>query len=124
MVTMTVSEGKTFSFYGNRNSCKPESILDNRNCNYLRLIAHMANKDLGDPKLELIPIVKNFSDIFPEDLSGLPPECEVEFSIDIYPGTSPISIPPHRMAPAELKELKIQLQELERKGFIRPSTSP
>ncbi|XP_016648315.1 PREDICTED: uncharacterized protein LOC103327202 [Prunus mume] len=124
MVTMTVNEGETFSFYGNKNSCKPESILDNRNCNYLRLIAHMANKDLGDPKLELIPIVKNFSYIFPEDLSGLPPEREVEFPIDIYPGTSPISIPPHRMAPAELKELKIQLQELERKGFIRPSTSP
>ncbi|CAL9025414.1 unnamed protein product [Prunus brigantina] len=124
MVNMTVSEGKTFSFYGNRNSCKPESILDNRNCNYLRLIPHMAKKDLGDPKLELIPIVKNFSDVFPEELFGLPPEREVEFSIDIYPSTSPISIPPHRMAPAKLKELKTQFQELERKGFIRPSTSP
>ena len=54
IVTMTASEGKTFSFYGNTNTCKPKSILDNRNCNYLRLIAHMATKDLGDPKLELI----------------------------------------------------------------------
>ncbi|CAL2256294.1 unnamed protein product [Prunus armeniaca] len=115
MVTMTLSEGKTFSFYGKRNNCKLESILDNRNCNYLRLIAHMANKDLDDPKLELIPIVKNFNDVFLEELSGLPPEHEVEFYIDIYLGTSHISIPPHQMAPAELKEVETQLQELERK---------
>ncbi|CAL9019226.1 unnamed protein product [Prunus brigantina] len=121
---MNLLKGKTFSFYGNRNTCKPKSILDSRNCNYLRLIAHMANKDMGDLKLELIPIVKNSSDVFLEELSGLPQEREVEFSIDIYPGTSHISIPPHRMAPAELKELKTQFQELERKGFIRPSTSP
>ncbi|CAB4278758.1 unnamed protein product [Prunus armeniaca] len=88
------------------------------------LIAHMANKDLDYPKLELIPIVKNFNDVFLEELSGLPPEHEVEFSIDIYLGTSHISIPPHQMAPAELKEVETQLQELERKGFICPSTSP
>ncbi|CAL2257126.1 unnamed protein product [Prunus armeniaca] len=58
------------------------------------------------------------------ELLGLPPEREVEFAIEIYPSTTPISIPPHRMAPAELKELKIQLQELQAKGYIRPSTSP
>ena len=61
---------------------------------------------------------------FPDDIAGLPPEREVEFTIDLIPGTEPISIPPYRMAPAELRELKAQLEELLSKGFIRPSISP
>ena len=55
---------------------------------------------------------------------GLPPHRDVDFVIELYPGTSPISMTPHRMAPIELQELKVQLQELLDKGFIRPSTSP
>ena len=61
---------------------------------------------------------------FPDDIAGLPPEREVEFTIDLIPGTKPISIPPYRMAPVELRELKAQLEELLSKGFIRPSISP
>ena len=61
---------------------------------------------------------------FPDDIAGLPLEREVEFTIDLIPGTEPISIPPYRMAPAELRELKAQLEELLSKGFIRPSISP
>ncbi|CAN6477769.1 unnamed protein product [Victoria cruziana] len=71
-----------------------------------------------------IPVVKYFVDVFPDDLSGLPPEREVEFRIELIPETSPISKAPYRMAPAELEELKKQLQELTNKGFIRPSVSP
>ncbi|KAG8472758.1 hypothetical protein CXB51_034674 [Gossypium anomalum] len=63
-------------------------------------------------------------DVFPEELSGLSPVREVEFGIDLIPGIAPISISPYRMAPAELKELKSQLQELTDKGFVRPSFSP
>ena len=55
---------------------------------------------------------------------GLPPEREIEFCIDVVPGTDPISMPPYRMTPAELKELNEQLKELLNQGFIRPSTSP
>ena len=73
---------------------------------------------------EFSPVVCDFIDVFPEDLPGLPPIREIEFTIDLVPGTSPISIPPYRMAPAELKELKTQLEELQDKGFIRPSASP
>ncbi|KAL4295400.1 hypothetical protein GQ457_12G029270 [Hibiscus cannabinus] len=62
--------------------------------------------------------------IFGTELPGLPPKREVEFGIDIQPGTNPVSITPYRMAPIELKELKNQLEELQNKGFIRPSTSP
>ena len=61
---------------------------------------------------------------FPNDIAGLPPEREVESTIDLIPVTEPISIPPYRMAPAELRELKAQLEELLSKGFIRPSISP
>ena len=74
--------------------------------------------------LEDIPIVKEFPDVFPDDISGLPPDREIEFVIELLPGTEPISIPPYKMAQTELKELKAQLEELLNKGFIRPSTSP
>ena len=74
--------------------------------------------------LDEIPVVREFPDVFPDDIAGLPPEREVEFTIDLIPGTEPISIPPYRMAPAELRELKAQLEELLSKGFIRPSISP
>ena len=75
-------------------------------------------------RLEDIPVVKEFLDVFPDDISGLPPDREVEFTIDLIPSTEPISIPPYRMAPAELRELKAQLEELLSKGFIQPSISP
>ena len=74
--------------------------------------------------LDEIPVVREFPDVFPDDITGLPPEREVEFTIDLIPGTEPISIPPYRMAPAELWELKAQLEELLSKGFIQPSISP
>ena len=57
-------------------------------------------------------------DVFPEDLPGLPPEREIEFDIDLIPGTTPISKQPYRMAPTEMEELKKQIEELQEKGFI------
>ena len=75
-------------------------------------------------KVQDIPMVSEFSDVFLEDLPRLTPQWEVDFSIELLPNTSPISKAPYRMALAELKELKIQLQELLDKGFIRPSVSP
>ena len=68
--------------------------------------------------------MRDFLDVFPDDLLGLPPEREIDFPIDLVSGTAPISLPPYRMAPIELKELKTQLQELVDEGFIRPSISP
>ena len=74
--------------------------------------------------LKDLPVVNEFNDVFPKDLPGLPPKREIEFEIELLPGTGPRSQAPYRMAPAELKELKVQLQELLDKGFIRPSFSP
>ncbi|WVZ83986.1 hypothetical protein U9M48_031072 [Paspalum notatum var. saurae] len=75
-------------------------------------------------EIKKIPVVCDFPDVFPEELPGLPPDRDVEFRIDLVPGTAPVSKRPYRMAPDELKELKIQLQEQLDKGFIRPSSSP
>ena len=87
-------------------------------------LAFVVDRRQEGTRLEDIPIVKEFPDVFPDDISGLPPDREVEFTIDLIPGTEPISIPPYRMAPTELRELKAQLEELLSKGFIRPSISP
>src|SRR5699024_9866772 len=76
------------------------------------------------PEIQYIPIVCEFPDVFPEDLSGLPPERDVEFVIELEPGTAPVSRRSYRMPPNELAALKTQLQDLLEKGFIRPSSSP
>ena len=73
---------------------------------------------------EDIPVVREYLSVFSNDLPGLPPDREIEFCIELIPGTAPISRAPYRLAPAELKELKAQLEELIEKGLIRPSHSP
>ena len=87
-------------------------------------LAFIVDRRQEGTQLEDIPIVKEFPDVFPDDISGLPPDRDVEFTIDLIPGTELISIPPYRMAPVELRELKAQLEELLSKGFIRSSISP
>ncbi|XP_070004536.1 uncharacterized protein [Nicotiana sylvestris] len=73
---------------------------------------------------ESVPVVNEFLEVFPDELPGIPPYREIDFGIDVLPDTQPISIPPYRIAPAELRELKEQLKDLLEKGFIRPSVSP
>jgi hypothetical protein len=74
--------------------------------------------------LDEIPVVCEYPDVFPDELPGMPPDRDVEFVIELQPGTAPISKRPYRMPPKELAELKTQLQELLDKGYIRPSSSP
>ena len=76
-------------------------------------------QDLGLPR-----VVCEYEDVFPDELSGLPLQRDVDFCIELHPGTLSISMTPHRMVPVELQELKVKIQELLDKGFIRPSTSP
>ncbi|GKF45083.1 putative reverse transcriptase domain-containing protein, partial [Tanacetum coccineum] len=75
-------------------------------------------------QLQDVLIVKNFPEVFLEDLPGLPHTRQVEFHIDLVPGVAPIARAPYRLAPSEMKELADQLQELSDKGFIKPSSSP
>jgi hypothetical protein len=83
------------------------------------LVHHTAAQNLED-----IPVACEFPDIFPEDLSGIPPDRNVEFIIELQPGTAPISRRPYKMTPKKLAELKVQLKELLDKGYIHPSSSP
>ena len=75
-------------------------------------------------RLEDISIVREFSDVFLEDLPGIPSNTEIDFHIELARGTESISKAPYMMAPLELKELKVQMEELVSKGFVRLSTSP
>ena len=76
------------------------------------------------PDLNLPRVVYEYEDVFPDELPRLPPQRVVDYGIELHLGTFPISMTPHRIPPVELRELRVQLQELLDKGFIRLSTSP
>lgn len=80
-------------------------------------------KEKQSPKLEEIQVVSDFAEVFPEDIPRLPPSHDVNFTIEVILGTSPISKTLYIMAPLKMTELKKQLIELLEKGFIRPSSS-
>ncbi|GJZ47607.1 hypothetical protein Tco_0601439 [Tanacetum coccineum] len=91
-------------------------------------LVHVTAKEVEDKsetkRLEDVPIVRDLTEVFPEDLPGLPPTRRVEFQIDLVPGAAPVKWAPYRLVPSEMKELSEQLKELSDKGFIRPSSSP
>nr|ABA98151.1 retrotransposon protein, putative, Ty3-gypsy subclass [Oryza sativa Japonica Group] len=103
-VTLTSSNGETVSFFVS--SPKYHGVI------------------LNQVALQEIPIVQDYPDVFPEDLPGMPPKRDIEFRIDLVPGTNPIHKRPYRMAANELAEVKRQVDDLLQKGYIRPSTSP
>ena len=88
------------------------------------LASKLTIEDEARQNLSLPRVVCEYEDVFPDELPGLPSHRDVDFVIDLHPGMSPISMTPHRMTPVELQELKVQIQELLDKGFIRPSTLP
>ena len=102
----------------------PKTVHESRWSGHLiSWLASLTIKDEGRRDLSLPQVVCEYEDVFPDELPGLPPYRDVDFVIELHPGTSPISMTPHRMTPVELQELKVQLQELLDKGFIKPSTS-
>ena len=90
---------------------------------YLYHIVGFKDAILETPNLDSVPVVCEFPEVFSKDLPGVPPKREIDFGIDLLQDTQPISIPPYRMAPAELKELKEQLKDLVDNGFTRLSIS-
>nr|GFD49167.1 putative reverse transcriptase domain-containing protein [Tanacetum cinerariifolium] len=77
-----------------------------------------------EKQVEDVLVIRDFPEVFLEDLPGLPPHRQVEFCIDLIPGATPVARAPYRLAPSKLKELSEQLKELSENGFIRPSSSP
>ena len=129
LVTFNNPKLQTFSFSGSRHHKHPILIsalqalkLVSQGCS--AYLAAITLSEPESPNLEDIPVVREYPDVFPDQLPGLPPKREVQFSIDLIPGAAPVSKTPYRMSTAELKELKEQLMELLERGFIRPSTSP
>ncbi|GJT71241.1 putative reverse transcriptase domain-containing protein [Tanacetum coccineum] len=121
--------GETLIIRGDRSktrlnliSCIKTERYISRGCQVFMI--QVMEKKSDEKRLEDIPVVKEFSDVFPEDLPGLPPVRQVEFQIDLIPGAAPVARTPYRLAPSEMQELSNQLQELTDRGFIRPSTSP
>ncbi|GJU26812.1 putative reverse transcriptase domain-containing protein [Tanacetum coccineum] len=107
-------------------SCTKTQKYIEKGCQvYLAQVTSKKAEDKSEERrLEDVPIVREFPEVFPEDLPGLPPARQVEFQIDLVPGAAPVARAPYRLAPAEMQELSTQLQELSDKGFIRPSSSP
>ncbi|KAA0060279.1 pol protein [Cucumis melo var. makuwa] len=128
-VTFNPPSMASFKFKGGGSRSLPQVISAIRASKLLSqgtwgILASVVDTREVDVSLSSEPVVGDYPDVFSEELPGLPPHREVEFAIELEPGTVPISRAPYRMAPAELKELKVQLQELLDKGFIRPSVSP
>ncbi|GJR80957.1 putative reverse transcriptase domain-containing protein [Tanacetum coccineum] len=128
---------ETLTFCGNESNNERESRLTVISCSkaqeymakgcqvFLAQISAKKEEDKSEGKqIKDVPIVRDFPEVFPEDLPGLPPARPVEFQIDLIPGAAPVARAPYRLAPSEMKELSEQLQELSDKGFIRPSSSP
>ncbi|GKA53353.1 putative reverse transcriptase domain-containing protein [Tanacetum coccineum] len=107
-------------------SCTKTQKYIERGC--LIFLAQVTKKEIEneseEKRLEDVPTIRDFSEVFQEDLPGLPPTRQVEFQIDLVPGAAPVVRAPYRLAPSELQELSTQLQELSDNGFIRPSSSP
>ena len=112
-------------FEGDKHDILPQTIYESRCQGQLAgWLASLTLEDEDRPNLDLPRVICEYVDVFLDELPRLPPQRVVDFSIELHHGTSPISMTPHRMAPVELPKLRVQLQELLDKGFIRPSTSP
>jgi ribonuclease HI len=130
VVRIPLSNDEVFIVHGDRSSrelkivsvMKVRKYLEDKHCT--AFLAHIVDKSIKSKSLSDVPIVREFPDVFPDDLPGLPPARQVEFRIDLVPGAAPVAKAPYRLAPLEMQELSSQLQELLDKGFIRPSSSP
>ncbi|GJX55585.1 hypothetical protein Tco_0285482 [Tanacetum coccineum] len=107
-------EDKTLVIEGDRNNSRLKIVSCIKAQKYI---------EKGYERLKEVLVIRDFPDVFPDELPGLLPPRQVEFCIDLIPGTAPMVRAPYRLAPSEMKELSKQLQDLSEKGFIRPSSS-
>ncbi|KAJ0610183.1 putative nucleotidyltransferase, Ribonuclease H [Helianthus annuus] len=127
-IVLKTQSGESLTIRGDTQYGLPEdvSMLKASRCLNRGCVIYMAQVIIEEPKpkIEDLPVIAEYPEVFPEELPGLPPDRQVEFRIDIIPGAAPIARAPYRLAPTEMKELRTQLDELLAKGFIRPSSSP
>ncbi|KAI3813749.1 hypothetical protein L1987_18481 [Smallanthus sonchifolius] len=128
-IHLKAPSGSPITVYGDWNCTMPNIISMIKAESYMRrgceaYLAYVIDDRMKTNELKNVPVVCNFPEVFPEDLPGLPPDREIEFQIDLFPGAEPVAKAPYRWGPSEMKELMSQLEELTEKGFIRPSISP
>ena len=112
-------------FRGDNHDILPRTVYESKCQGQLAgWLASLTLEDEERSDLDLPRVVCEYVDVFPDELPRLPLHRDVDFGIELHPGISPISMTPHRMAPIELQELRVQLQELLDKGFMKLSTSP
>ncbi|GJW28133.1 putative reverse transcriptase domain-containing protein [Tanacetum coccineum] len=121
--------GETLIIRGDRSKTRLSLISCIKTKRYISkgcqvFIAQVMEKKSDDKRLEDIPVVREFLEVFPKNLPSLPPVRQIEFQIDLILGAALVAQAPYRLAPLEMQELSDQLQELEDQGFIQPSTSP
>ncbi|XP_021980288.1 uncharacterized protein LOC110876421 [Helianthus annuus] len=124
-IKLTSPSGKSVTIHGEKEG-KPVTCsmikaykLMRHGCRAFMIYANEPDK--GSLKIENVPVVREYADVFPEDLPGIPPEREVEFGIELITGAKLVAKAPYRLAPSELQELMSQIQDLLDKGFFRPS---
>ena len=124
-VTAYTQDSTRVVFQGDKHDIFPQIVYECRCQGQLAgWLVSLTLEDEERPDLDLPRVVCEYVDVFPDEVPGLPLQRVVDFGIELHLGTSPISMTPHRMTPVELQELRVQLQELLDKGFIRSSTSP
>ena len=122
-VTAYTQDGIRVMFQGGKHDALPHAVYDSRWHGQLTgWLAGLTLEDEVRQDLSLPRVVCEYEDVFLNELPGLPPYRDVDFTIELHLATTPISMTLHRMAPTELQELKVQ--DLLNRGFIRPSTSP
>ncbi|KAJ9545199.1 hypothetical protein OSB04_024906 [Centaurea solstitialis] len=129
IVTLPLPDGSVLEVHGEKPKRDFKLVSFMKMRNHLRkdcvaFMAHVIDKKTEEKSIQDIPVVREFPEVFPEELPGLPPPQQVEFHIDLVPGAGPVAKSPYRLAPSEMQELSSQLQEVLDKGFIRPSSSP
>ena len=124
-ITAYTQDGIHVTFQGENHDALPQTVHNSRwSGQFMGWLASLTLEDEGRRDLSLPRVVCDYEDVFLDELSELPSHRDVDFVIELHLGTSPISMTPHRMEPVKLQELKVQLQGLLDKGFIRPSTLP
>ncbi|GJU98295.1 putative reverse transcriptase domain-containing protein [Tanacetum coccineum] len=122
-------EGKTLVIEGDRNNSRLKIVSCIKARKYIEngcelFLAQVTKQESKEKRLEDVPVIRDFPEVFPEELPRLLPPRQVEFRIDLIPGAAPVARASYHLAPSKMKELSKQLQELSKKGFIRPSSSP
>ena len=124
-ITAYTQDGTRVVFQRDKHDIFPRTVYESKGQGQLAgWLASLTLEDEERSDLDLPRVVCEYVDVFSDELPGLPPHRDVDFGIELHPGTSTISMTPHRMAPVELQELRVQLQGLLDKGFMKLSTSP